>query len=542
MSFWHDQRGNTAMIFAICLIPLLAIAGGAMDMTRHRTASVETQAALDAALLHVAHGMGERSIEELKLDARQIFDQQMVERGFTLEDFDIVQNGDDITATVDGEIQTTLLGLIGIGTLNVSRISQVRYSERQFEIALALDTTGSMAGDKIVQLRAAAKLLVDKIDAGTSKTANRRFALVPFTTWVNVGPENWNEDWIDQDGRSDVSATNLLPRTSRTALYEALGEAWPGCVEAREYPLDVDDTLPERRKPETLFAPSFYPDEPDDRRRYANDYLDDGLLSWNAMNVISDVTKYGVAIIKASTGRGRAWGDDDDDDDDRGYGNDDDDDDDERRGRRGGRGNVDLKRTYRFYSDVTTPIGPGFNCSTRPIVPLTRNASLIKSEIDQLHAEGSTNLTEGVAWGWRTLSPERPFTGGAPYDDRGVDKVLVVLSDGNNHISARGDMRGSDYSAYGYAANGRLNVAERPSQDEIWTEMDERTVEACTNAKRAGIIVYAVRLELKDERSDGVLSACASSPDKYLDVPEASELDEAFSLIADDVLQLYLAK
>lgn len=541
MSFWHDQRGNTAMIFAICLIPLLAIAGGAIDMTRHRTASVETQASLDAALLYVAHGMGERSIDELKINARRIFDQQMADRGFTLEDFEIVQDGDDITATVDGKMQTTLLGLIGISTLDVSRISQVRYSERQFEIALALDTTGSMAGDKIVQLRAAAKLLVDKIDAGTSKTENRRFALVPFTTWVNVGPENWNANWIDQDGRSDVSATNLLPRTSRTALYEALGEVWPGCVEAREYPLDVDDTLSERRKPETLFTPSFYPDEPDDRRRYANDYLDDGLLSWNAMNVISDVTKYGVAIVKASTGRGRAWGYDDDDDDDRGYGNDDDDDD-ERRGRRGGRGNVDLKRTYRFYSDVNTPVGPGFNCATRPIIPLTRNASLIKSEIDRLEAEGSTNMSEGVAWGWRTLSPGAPFTEGAPYEDRGVDKVLVVLSDGNNHISARSDMRGSDYSAYAYAANGRLNVPVRPSQDEIWTEMDKRTVEACTNAKRAGIIVYAVRLELDDERSDGVLSACASSPDKYLDVPEASELDAAFSLIADDVLQLYLAR
>lgn len=516
MRFWKDQRGNTAMIFALCVIPLLAIAGGAIDMTRHRTASVETQAALDAALLYVAHDLGERDIEVLKTEAREVFDEQMRGRGVAINDFEIVQNGDDITATVDGDITTTLLGLAGVTQLGVNRISQVRHSERKFEIAIAFDTTGSMRGDKIVQARAAAKLLVDKIDAATSKTSSRRFALVPFTTWVNVGPDKFGEDWIDQDGRSDVSATNLLPRTSRIALYEALGEVWPGCVEAREYPLDVNDTVPERRNEETLFTPSFYPDEPDDRRRYANDYLEDSGWSWNPMNLISDVSKYGVAILRASTNglnngdiRGRA---------------------------------PDLKRTYRFYSDVNTPIGPGFNCAPRPIVPLTENATFIKSEIDQLQAEGSTNMTEGVAWGWRVLSPEAPFTEGGAYNDRSVDKVMVLLSDGNNHVSARSDMRGSDYSAYGYAANGRMNVPSRPSQAQIWTEMDKRTLEACSNAKAAGIIIYTVRLELDDSRSDGVLSKCATSPEHYLDVPDASRLGEAFSQIADDVLQLYLAK
>ena len=517
MRFWSDQRGNTAMIFAICVIPLLAIAGGAIDMTRHRTASVETQAALDAALLHVAHDLGERDIEVLKLEARAVVDKQMRGRGVTIRDFEIVQNGDDITATVDGDIETTLMSLAGVTKLDVSRVSQVRHSERKFEIAIAFDTTGSMRGDKIVQARAAAKLLVDKIDAATSRNSSRRFALVPFTTWVNVGPENFGQDWIDQDGRSDVSATNLLPRTSRVALYEALGTIWPGCVEAREYPLDVDDTRPERRHPETLFTPSFYPDEPDDRRRYANDYLEDGRWSWNPMSLIGDVSKYGMAIFRASTnGLNNGVGL-------------------QRRA-------PDLKRTYRFYSDVTTPVGPGFNCAPRPIVPLTHDADLIKAEIDLLEAEGSTNLSEGVAWGWRVLSPGAPFTQGGSYDDRSIDKVMVLLSDGNNHISARSDMRGSDYSAYGYAANGRMGVSSRPSQGEIWTEMDRRTLEACSNAKAAGVIIYTVRLELNDSRSDSVLSACATSIEHYLDVPEASQLGEAFSRIADDVLQLYLAK
>lgn len=531
MNFWHDRRGNVAMILALCLIPLLAIAGGAIDMTRQRSATVEAQAALDAAILYVAHNMDDRSESQLQAEAEKVFLEQMKGRPVTLTDFKLVREGDDLTATADGYIDSTLLGLVGISQLRISRESKVRYSERKFEIALALDTTGSMTGDKLARLKSASKLLVDKIEAGTSKVDNRKFALVPFSTWVNVGPDKWNANWIDKDGRSDVSASNLLPRTSRTKLYDALGAIWPGCVEAREYPLDVQDTVPRKRQPETLFSPSFYPDEPDDRRFYSNDYLEDGTSSWNSMTVIDDVSKYGPGIADASSGPVGP------------------------KTNNGGRIDVNVagtkvslvsnakkKSNYRYFSDVNTPVGPGYNCATRPIVPLTTNTSLIKSEIDKLSAEGNTNISEGVAWGWRVLSPEKPFRQGRPYEEYGVDKVLVVLSDGNNHVSARSDARGSDYSAYGYAANGRMNISLHPNQTEIWDEMDKRTLEACTNAKKAGLIVYTIRLELKDKRSDGVLSQCASSPEYYLDVPDAKQLDDAFGKIADDILQLYLAK
>ncbi|WP_169711797.1 TadE/TadG family type IV pilus assembly protein [Henriciella litoralis] len=508
MNLWRDVRGNTAMIFALCLLPILALAGGAIDMTRQRTASVEAQSALDAALLYVAHESGELSDTQLKETAERLFLEEMKGRNLVIEKFQLNRDGDNLTANVDAHIPTTLLGLIGIGELNVARTSEVRYSERTFEIALSLDTTGSMEGDKLKRLQSASKLLVDKIDAGTSKTQNRKFAVVPFTTWVNVGPTKWKKNWIDKNGKSDVSATNLLPNVSRTALYDVLGEAWPGCVEARTYPYDVDDTRPSRSDAETLFTPSFYPDEPDDRRSYGNDYLYDGTGSGGVLGRIGNVVKYGLNPITGQLNNRR----------------------------------ISKKSNYRFFSDVDTPIGPGFNCATRPITPLTENLALVRSEIDALKAEGSTNITEGVAWGWRVLSPSIPFGQGAPYSDKSVDKILILLTDGNNHISKRYDGRGSDYSAYGYLANGRLGLSTGASQQDIWQEMDKRTLEACTNAKRDGLIVYTIRLELADDRSDKLLKACATGPEYYLDVPDARQLDAAFSSIADDILQLYLAR
>lgn len=508
MTFWSDVRGNTAAILAICLLPMLAIAGGAIDLTRHRTATVETQAALDAALLYIAHETGKRPDPILEREAEGVFLSEMEGRHINVHDFTFARDGEIMRASVDADISTTLLGLIGVNRLAILRNAEVRFSERKFELALALDTTGSMRGDKMDKLKDASTLLVNKLSASTAKLENRKFSLIPFATWVNVGPDMRTENWIDKSGQSSVSASNLLPNTNRTALYAKLGEAWPGCVEARAYPYDTDDTTPHPGDKETLFTPSFYPDEPDDRRSYANDYLNDGIWSWNPMTLIANVAKYGL-------GAGGRLPDE----------------------------AVGKKSNYRYYSDVDTPIGPGFNCSTRPVTPLTTNARTITDEIGLLEAEGSTNITEGLAWAWRTLSPGRPFTEGAPYTDKSTEKIIVLLTDGNNHVSRRSDARGSDYSAYGYIANGRMNLAVGASQRDIWNEMDKRTLETCQNAKSAGIIVYTIRLELSgDPRSENLLRECATSPSHYLDVPDADELEAAFNDIADDILDLYLSR
>lgn len=508
MSLTKNTNGNTAIIFAVCLLPMLIVAGGALDMMRHRTATIETQAAVDAALLYVAHESGKRPDVELEAEARRLFENEMSGRNVDVEDFKIIREGETLRADVKGAIKTTLLSLAGIGELAIRRNAEVSFSERKFEMALALDTTGSMSGDKIAKMIDAATLLVNKISSSTSSTANRKFSVVPFATWVNVDPDNWNKSWIDKSGRSSVSATNLLPNVSRTALYKVLGETWPGCVEARAHPYDTNDTTPKTSDAETLFTPSFYPDEPDDRRSYANDYLSDGIWSWNPMSLIANVAKYGLSLNGDLPGRGPR-----------------------------------TKSNYRYYSDVYTPIGPGFNCATRPITPLTTDAAKVKSEISKLHAEGSTNITEGAAWAWRTLSPDAPFTEGAPYSDRSVEKIMILLTDGNNHISKRSDARGSDYSAYGYLANGRLGLSSSASQSDIWTEMDKRTLEVCTNAKKAGITIYTIRLDLAgDTRSEALLKACATSAEYYLDVPDSNQLEAAFNDIADDILDLYLSR
>lgn len=508
MTFFKDDRGATAMIFALCFIPLLIFVGGAIDFTRQRTATIETQAALDSALLYVAHETGKRPDEELERDAKRLFIREMTARNIDFESFSFFREGNSLTANVRVSIDTTLLALAGINELGINRSAGVEFSDNRIEMALALDTTGSMRGDKLEKLKDASILLVNKLAEGTTEPERRKFSLVPFATWVNVDPANANASWMDRTGASLVSATNLRPGIDRLALYEKLGASWPGCVEARTSPHDTQDTVPDASNPETLFTPSFYPDEPDDRWRYPNDYLNDSTASEDVMDRIQHTAKYGLIDgVPMSSDP------------------------------------VEMKDGYSYYWDITTPIGPGFMCTVRPIIPLTIDTETLTSEIDVLEAAGSTNITEGIAWAWRTLSPALPFDGGVPYEDDKTQKIIVLLSDGNNQIGRRSDGRRSDYSAYGYLANGRMNLSYYASQSDIYAEMDKRTLETCQNAKAEGVVIYTIRLELSgDWRSEQLLRACASSPGHYLDVPDADALNAAFSDIADDVLDLYLSR
>ena len=65
---------------------------------------------------------------------------------------------------------------------------------------------------------------------------------------------------------------------------------------------------------------------------------------------------------------------------------------------------------------------------------------------------GGTNQAEGLAWGWRVLSPGEPFTQGRAYNNArdNVRKVIVLMSDGENATVGTDAVMVNDYSAYNY--------------------------------------------------------------------------------------------
>ena len=104
--------------------------------------------------------------------------------------------------------------------------SQVRWGFKALELALALDNTGSMASkNKMVELKAAVKLLLATLKKNSKVPGDTKIAIIPFSTVVNVGTEHADAPWIAYDG-TITKAT------------------WGGCVADRDKPNDVKDTAP----------------------------------------------------------------------------------------------------------------------------------------------------------------------------------------------------------------------------------------------------------------------------------------------------------
>ncbi|MFE0017123.1 pilus assembly protein TadG-related protein [Mesorhizobium sp. NPDC059054] len=194
--FGRDRHGNF-MVMAGVIMGLLALAVGfAVDVGQMMNARSALSNAIDAAVTSTARDLttGTATEDEAKkiikvyLDANStggiltsnqiVIDKVNLDRSkFTLQ----------VEAHVDVPLYFPLFGLEK--TRRVSQTGAAVFSFRQIEVAMVLDLTGSMAqGTKMADLKAAAKVAIDKIFENQSPTRPRvRVALIPYANAVNVG-------------------------------------------------------------------------------------------------------------------------------------------------------------------------------------------------------------------------------------------------------------------------------------------------------------------------------------------------------------------
>lgn len=155
---------------------------------------------------------------------------------------------------------------------------------------------------------------------------------------------------------------------------------------------------------------------------------------------------------------------------------------------------------------------PAANCgSLAQALPLTSDWTALGNRVDQMVANGNTNITIGLAWGWHALTSNLPFTEAAdPAPD--LDKVIVLLTDGENT---------------------RNRWSSRAST------IDPRTNTVCGNIKMAGIRIYAIRVI---DGNASLLQNCATGASMYYDVQQASQLDSTFQSIAKSLATLRISK
>ena len=188
--FRRENSGMSAVVFALMMVPMLGVVGVALDFSRANSLRGKLQAAADAAALAAGKKYDGTETERRKI-AQDVFKANAEHLGFvntyTLVYTDIAK-GDGARVDVSADIPTTISGILGINTVEVAVRAETVIGGADMEIALVLDVTGSMGGQKIQDLKAAASEAVDILLPTTNASGKTRISLVPYSSAVNAGP------------------------------------------------------------------------------------------------------------------------------------------------------------------------------------------------------------------------------------------------------------------------------------------------------------------------------------------------------------------
>ncbi|MBI1686384.1 ubiquitin-activating E1 FCCH domain-containing protein [Caulobacter hibisci] len=191
-----DTRGAIAVWVALSLIPLSILCFGIADISRATLERRNLQDALDAATLIAARSTATdaTSLTAIGLPALT------AELGYapasaTFTRVAAVAATSTSAATpetVVGKASTSITPIIlnlwtTSKTLAVSAKSEVVRSSKNLEVALVLDTTGSMFGTRLTDLKTAASDAIDTIVQDTQTPFYSKIAIIPYSVGVDVG-------------------------------------------------------------------------------------------------------------------------------------------------------------------------------------------------------------------------------------------------------------------------------------------------------------------------------------------------------------------
>ena len=193
--FRRDDCGSVVMTFAVALMLLVAVAAGAIDFGRWLRAKNATVNAMDAAVLAAGRILqlpGSTNADALAVAEKYYAQNKSKNLSTDKVKFTISAFGTEMVGNAAGSlVKTPFLGLLGIKGLPINSISKAvlaanSNSGSHVELSMMLDTTGSMSGQKMTDLKAAAKDLVDIVVWEDQTTYTSRIALAPFSRYVNV--------------------------------------------------------------------------------------------------------------------------------------------------------------------------------------------------------------------------------------------------------------------------------------------------------------------------------------------------------------------
>ena len=394
-SFAPDEQGTIAVIFALMLTIVVAMVGAAVDFGRWSSARIQTQAAIDAALLaagrtsQITHGDSASAVKAAmayyaQMKSKQVTDDTIV--------FASVNSATSFTAKGSAYIQTPFLSMINIQRLPVltlgdviqgeATIAQGGNSGSSMEIGLMLDTTGSMGGQKLIDLKTAAKDLIDILIWDDQGTYTSRIAIAPFSEAVNVG------EYFQ-------AVTNLNPNkvthTQTTQTGTSLTYTYPASC------LSGGGNVKGKCKNDPAYITGSTP------------IYSDTTVVDNTAKAKCVVERQGAYEFKDTVPGPGSW-----------------------------------ITSFNSATGTTTTTCP----EAAAIVPLTSDKTVLKAKIESLVAQNATAGAVGTAWAWYLISPDwgTIFTGASKPESYGkltelgpngqprLQKIAILMTDGGYNM------------------------------------------------------------------------------------------------------------
>ncbi len=604
----REKRGGVGILFGMSLPVLVLMVFGALDIHRASTVRMNLQDALDAATLAAARSDASTNAEARAIGMRALdanlaaFPKIRLRTDET--DFVLVDDNRKVVGTSKVGVTAIVASLVlppygqfMENEMTVGSRSEVSRASRNIEVSLVLDTTGSMAGQKIEDLKLAAKDLVDIVIQDQQDPWYSRVALVPYSMGVNlgsyanaargniVGSVNITDmGWSLGTAKAITGATKASP-VQITAMGHGFANGDHVWISGISGMSQLNNTA---FKVANATSNTFTLQTPGGQNvdgRWYSSYLAGGTvrkcrvaecaLVVTAANHglgngdyvrITDVVgltsannaTYKVGGVTANTytvadlagapqvyaSGGKSWC-------------------------------AQAGCTYLAYTNVYGSLqtqqvsscvsersGPnaytdasasgtsfvgrnypnsGNGCLPNLLRPLSSNRAELKSQIDGLVATGSTAGQVGVAWGWYALSPNFNNLWGAgtagAYDASETIKAAVIMTDGEYNSGYCNGVISADSTSGSGSATYHINC-NSPNGHPY-----NQSVALCRAMKQAGVTVYVVGFKLENTpQARDLVANCASSAAHIYMPNSGQDLRNAFAAIGRDIQKLRISR
>lgn len=192
---FRNKRGQVSILFGLILIPMVAVAGFAIDFQQTIKRKHKVQLVMDSAVLAAARVKQTGAPDaDVKLAVQQYLDGQLanlVDLSCEAAVVTVAEGSEEIDASIRCEQTTAIMKVIGQNYMPFLVESGSEYGIDKIDVAFMFDVSGSMnSSSRLTNLKSAAQEAVDVLlppNASGDLIENTRLAMVSYNSMVNAG-------------------------------------------------------------------------------------------------------------------------------------------------------------------------------------------------------------------------------------------------------------------------------------------------------------------------------------------------------------------